>query len=163
MNDYLRFKEVMVINKDKKNIGKMKLENALDLAYATNDDLFCIAPHALPPVCQVGDYSKWKFNQNKSVRKYNKAQKIKKVKQIRFKAFIGENDLEIKINKTKEFLKQGFKVKLSMVLYGRQMANKVELIGTMNKFLEKINDSGKPMTKVIQHGKFFDVVITPNK
>ncbi len=153
----------MVIDKDKKNIGKMKLGDALDLAYKNNDDLFCVAPNAIPPVCQIGDYSKWKFNQNKSIRKYNKTQKTKKVKQIRFRAFIGENDLNIKVNKTIEFLKSGYKVKLSMALYGRQMANKDELIQTMNKFINKLEDHGKPITDVIQRGKFFDVVIVPNK
>ena len=87
-------------------------------------DLVEVAPTARPPVCKILDYGKWRYQQQKKEDKARAASRAGQLKELKLKTVkIGDNDLLIKINHAKEFLKEGNKVQFTLQFRGREMAH----------------------------------------
>src|SRR6202034_1074749 len=87
-------------------------------------DLVEVAPTARPPVCRIMDYGKWCYQQQKKEDKSRASSRAGRLKQINIDTIrIGEHDLEIKINRAKDFLKEGNKVQFTLRFKGREMAH----------------------------------------
>lgn len=97
----------------------MTLYQALEKAEEEGLDLVEIAPNAVPPVCKIIDYGKYRYQTTKKERENKKAQHHSKVKEIRFKPNIDSHDLETKLKKAKEFLSKGDKVRFICTFRGR--------------------------------------------
>jgi translation initiation factor IF-3 len=106
-----------------KNVGVMKTSDALKLAYSKNLDLLLIAPNIDPPVARIVNFNKFIYDENRKERA-NKA-KIKKseVKELRLTPMTSEGDIQRFIKRSKEFLAEGNKVKISVKMRGRQMTH----------------------------------------
>ncbi len=104
-------------------LGVMKLSDALALANERQVDLVEISPNANPPVTKLLDYDKYRYQQEKTAQEARK--KIKKiaVKNIRLSVRIGDHDLGFKTKKANEFLAEGNKVKIDIVMRGREQAH----------------------------------------
>lgn len=154
----------MLVSENKENMGKMEFSKALNIARSKGLDIFCIAPSANPPVCKLGDYFKYKYEMRKKLKSFKKANSAGKVKQIRFRANIAKNDLNIKANKAIAFLKDGFKVNVSLSLWGRQMQNIEEFTKSIYEFINIVSEYGEPVTKEIKkRNNFFEILINPIK
>lgn len=127
----------------------MDKEEALFRARQQEKDLVEIAPEAKPPVCKIIDFKKFRYQQEKKQAVGRKKSKGAGVKEIRFTPFIAENDYEIRIKKAKTFLKQGYKIKLTVRFRGRQMIRKE--FGF--KLLEKATATLEEVAKVEQEPK----------
>ncbi len=99
----------------------MPLPKALSLARERGLDLVEISPTAVPPVCKLLDYGKYKYEQTKKDRKAKKGQKIGLLKEIRFRPKIEEHDLQAKIKKVNEFIEEGSKVRIVVRFRGREI------------------------------------------
>lgn len=86
-------------------------------------DLVEVAPTAVPPVCRIMDYSKYKYEQEKSEKEARKKQKVIHLKEVRLSPKIGEHDYQFKLKNLQEFLKRGDKAKVTMMFKGREMAH----------------------------------------
>ena len=87
-------------------------------------DLVEVAPTARPPVCRIMDYGKWRYQQQKKEDKSRASSRAGRLKQINIDTIrIGDHDLEIKINRAKDFLKEGNKVQFTLRFKGREMAH----------------------------------------
>ena len=104
-------------------MGLVSAEDAQKIAYEHNLDLVKIAPQAVPPVCRIMDYGKYRFEQLKKEKEARKKQKTVDVKEIRLSLNIDTNDFNTKINQAKKFLKSGDRVKVSIRFRGREMAH----------------------------------------
>ncbi len=104
-------------------MGIVSAEDAQKIAYEHNLDLVKIAPQAVPPVCRIMDYGKYRFEQLKKEKEARKKQKTVDVKEIRLSLNIDTNDFNTKINQAKKFLKSGDRVKVSIRFRGREMAH----------------------------------------
>ena len=104
-------------------LGIMSAREALQLAAERNLDLVKIAPTANPPVCQIMDYGKYRFEQQKKEKEARKNQRVVDIKEIRLSLNIDTNDFNTKVNHAKRFLKEGNKVKASIRFRGREMAH----------------------------------------
>ena len=102
-------------------MGILPLPKALDMARQTELDLVEISPTAVPPVCKLLDYGKYKYEQTKKERKAKKAHKAGLLKEIRFRPKIEEHDLQAKIKKVKEFIEEGSKVRIVVRFRGREI------------------------------------------
>lgn len=100
-------------------VGVMSREEALKLAQEKNLDLIEVAPMAKPPVARLMDYGKYLYREEKEERKQKSKQKKDVLKTIRISLNTGLNDLKIKAEKTDEFLKEGLRVQVELVLRGR--------------------------------------------
>lgn len=87
-------------------------------------DLVMVAPTAKPPVCRIMDYGKWRYQQQKKEDRSRASGRTGQLKELKFKTVkIGDNDLLIKINHARAFLKDGNKVQFTLQFRGREMAH----------------------------------------
>jgi len=111
-----------VIDETGKNIGALETWKAIELAKEKNLDLIEIVPSLSPPICKIMDYGKFLYKEEKKERAQRVKQKGGETKGIRFGIRISVHDLEIRVNQTEKFLKEGNRVRIEMVLRGREKA-----------------------------------------
>ena len=123
INEEIRDKELRVIGAEGDQLGIMTSAAALALAEEKNLDLVKIAPNAVPPVCKIMDYGKFRFEQLKKEKEAKKNQKVVEVKEIRMSPSIDTNDFNTKVKNAQKFLKDGNRVKVTVRFRGREMAH----------------------------------------
>ena len=138
INEEIRDKEIRVIGADGSQMGIMSAEQALKLAEEANLDLVKIAPTAVPPVCRVMDYGKYRFEQQKKEKENKKNQKVVETKEVRLSINIDTNAFNTKVNQANKFLKNGDKVKVSIRFRGREMAHSKLGLDVMERFGQAI-------------------------
>jgi len=119
VNQYIRAKEVRVVDENGQQLGIMSLQEALQKAQQLGLDLVEIAPQANPPVCKIIDFSKFKYQQEKKEKELRKAKRLSEIKEIYIKPTISEHDLQIKLNHIKEFLENSHPTKVMITYLGR--------------------------------------------
>jgi len=112
-----------VIGANGDQLGIMSSADALALAEEKELDLVKIAPNAVPPVCKIMDYGKFRFEQLKKEKEAKKNQRVVEVKEIRMSPSIDTNDLNTKIKNAMKFLNDGNRVKVTVRFRGREMAH----------------------------------------
>ena len=136
INEQIRFKEVRVIDTEGGQLGILPIKDAINAAFAKDLDLVCISPNAVPPVCKIMDYGKYRFEQTKREKEAKKNQKVIDVKEIRLGLTIDTHDFETKGNHAIRFLKSGDKVKVSIRFRGRELGHPEIGLETMSRFAE---------------------------
>ena len=123
INEEIRDKELRVIGADGSQLGIMTSSDALALAEEKDLDLVKIAPNAVPPVCKIMDYGKYRFEQAKREKEARKNQRVVEIKEIRLTPNIDIGDLNTKVKNACRFLKDGDKVKVSVRFRGREVTH----------------------------------------
>ena len=123
LNEEIRDKEVRLIGPDGAMIGIVTSEAALAMAEEHELDLVKISPNAVPPVCKILDYGKFRFDQMKKEKESKKNQRVVEVKEIRMSPGIDTNDLNTKMRNACKFLTDGNRVKVTVRFRGREMAH----------------------------------------
>lgn len=136
INEAIKFKEVRVIDSDGSQLGVMPINKALEAAYARDLDLVNISPNAVPPVCKIMNYGKYRFEQAKREKEAKKNQKVIEIKEIRLGLGIDVHDFETKGNHAIRFLKEGNKVKVSIRFRGRELGHPEIGLETMTRFAD---------------------------
>ncbi|MCI5545226.1 MAG: translation initiation factor IF-3 [Azospirillum sp.] len=122
VNQEIRVKEVRLIDENGENKGIVSIKEALSLADEAGFDLIEISPQAVPPVCKIMDYGKYKYEQQKKKNEARKNQKIVNIKELKLRPMIDVHDYEVKVKQAKKFLEQGDKVKFTIRFKGREMS-----------------------------------------
>ena len=112
-----------MIGADGSQLGIMTSSDALALAEEKDLDLVKIAPNAVPPVCKIMDYGKFRFEQLKKEKEAKKNQKVVEIKEIRMSPSIDTNDFNTKVKSAVKFLNDGNRVKVTVRFRGREMAH----------------------------------------
>ena len=123
INDEIHDKEVRLIDADGAQLGVMPIANAMRVAFNRGLDLVKIAPQAVPPVCKVMDYGKFRFEQAKREKEARKNQHVVDIKEVQLSVGIGIHDYNVKLGHAKRFIGDGDKVKVSVRFRGREMAH----------------------------------------
>ncbi|MFH1853793.1 MAG: translation initiation factor IF-3 [Candidatus Omnitrophota bacterium] len=123
VNQRIRIKDVRLIGPSGEQMGVVPTRDAMLKAQEVGLDLVEVAPQAIPPVCRIMDYSKYKYEQEKKAKEARKHQKIVHLKEIKFKPNIEEHDYQVKLHHLKRFLTRGDKAKVTMVFRGREMSH----------------------------------------
>ncbi len=142
INEQIRDKEIRLIGDKGEQIGILSAREAQKIADEKKLDLVKISPTAKPPVCKIMDYSKYKFDLAKKEKEARKKQKTISIKELRLSPNIDTHDVEVKVKKAIEFLKDGNKVKISIRFRGRELSRTDVAIGIMNDFAEKVSEFG---------------------
>lgn len=124
INHQISARELRVIGSDGKQIGLMSREEALQKASELELDLIEIAPMAKPPVAKIEDFGKFKYQEEKKLKKSKKGSKGGDIKEIRFSPFIGDHDFNTRVERIREFLDENNKVRIVVKFGGRQMGSK---------------------------------------
>lgn len=138
VNNQIRAREVRVIDSAGKQLGVMILEDALRLTREQNLDLIQITEKVEPPVCKISDYGKYLYWLKKKERGV-KPHLGGELKGIRLSFGISQHDLEIRAKQAEKFLKKGDKVRVEMILRGREKWLSNFAKGKINQFLEILN------------------------
>jgi translation initiation factor IF-3 len=146
VNEDIRVPQVRLIDEEGEMIGVMSARDALLRAYDAGMDLLEISPNAVPPVCKITDYGKYKYEQQKKANEARKKQKIVEIKEIKVRPNIDDHDYDVKMRSAKSFLEEGDKVKVTLRFRGREMAH--QDLGV--KVLERIRTELGEMAKVEQ-------------
>ena len=139
----------------------MSAEQALDLAISKGYDLVEIAPGATPPVCKIMDYNKYKYEQTRKLKEAKKNQKQIVVKEIKVTARIDSHDLETKLNQVTKFLEKENKVKVTLVLFGREKMNNSLRVDTLDEIAEKFTETAEVEKKYADKQKH--LILSPKK
>jgi len=123
INEEIIAQEVRVIGLQKESLGIMSVRQALRLAEEAELDLVEIAPLAKPPVCQIVDYGKFKYYEQKRLHEQKLKQKQVQVKEIKLRPGTNENDYQIKLRNMMRFLQDQDKVKVTLRFRGREMSH----------------------------------------
>jgi translation initiation factor IF-3 len=115
---------VRLVAENGDQLGIKTVVEALKLAEEANVDLVEIAPLAVPPVCKLMDYGKFRYREQKKEHEAKRKQKQIQVKEIKFRPGTDEGDYKIKLQKLIDFLDAGDKAKVTLRFRGREMAHK---------------------------------------
>jgi translation initiation factor IF-3 len=143
-NREIRVREVQLIDAEGQNRGVIDTLEALQLAETDGLDLVEIVPNAVPPVCKILDYGKYRFNEQKKAAEARKKQKVVEIKEIKLRPGIDDHDYETKMKAVRRFFEEGDKVKFVLRFRGREMAH--QDLGF--RVLERVKAETAPIAKI---------------
>lgn len=140
VNERIREPELRVITDDGDHLGTMKTPDALRIAKERELDLVVIQPKAEPPVAKIIDFGKYKYEKEKEARQQKSKAKTVEVKGVRLSPRIGQHDIDVRKEQAKRFLDKGDKVKVEIILRGRE--KRFGDVGTqvIEDFIEQLNE-----------------------
>lgn len=138
INDQIHVPEVRLIDENGKQVGVVSFADAIQTAQSHGYDLVEIVPDAKPPICKLLDYGQYKYEIEKQEKKHKKKQKKIEVKGVRISPRISENDLDFKVQQAERFFAEGNKVRLEMVIRGREFAHRDLIKETFDRFLKRL-------------------------
>lgn len=142
-------------------LGIMSADAALRIAYDKGLDLVMMAPQAVPPVCKIMDYGKFRFEKEKREKEAKKKQQVIEVKEIQLSCRIDDHDLETKAKQARKFLEAGNKVKVVMKFRGREMSHMAIGKEIIERFGNSCADVGTIDKKPVLDGRYMSMMIAP--
>lgn len=163
INEKIRDPKVRLIDENGEQMGIVSSYDANRIADERNLDLVKISPAAVPPVCKIMDYGKYKFDLQKKEKDARKNQKASELKEVWLSMTIDTHDLETKAKSAIKFLEDGDKVKVSIRMRGRQQAHASLGIVVMDKFFEYVKDISSKDKNAYQEGRNIIMLLSPLK
>lgn len=121
INQFIRAREVRVIDPEGNQLGVVPTQKALETAEEFGLDLVEVSPNADPPVCKIMDYGRYKYEQTKKKQEAKKKQSTFQLKEIKVRPKTGEHDLQVKMGHIRKFLGKKDKVKVTVIFRGREI------------------------------------------
>ena len=134
---------------------------ALQLAEEAGLDLVEISPNAVPPVCKIMDFGKFKYETQKKEAEARKNQKIIEIKEIKFRPGTDTNDYDVKMRSVLKFLEEGDKVKITLRFRGREMAHQELGLELLNRVAADVAEAGKVENMPRLEGRQMVMMIGP--
>ena len=148
-----------VVGEAGEQLGVLTTQDALKRAEEAGLDLVEVAPTAVPPVCRIIDYSRYKYEQEKREKEARKKQKVVHIKEVRLGPKIGEHDYQFKLRNLQDFLKRGDKVKITMMFKGREMTHVDLGRRILDRLSSDISSIGEIEESPRLEGRFINMVI----
>ena len=133
------------------------------LAIQKGKDLIEVVPNAVPPVCKIMDFGKFKYELQKKEKTQKKHQHVSQLKELRFHPNTDTHDFEFKAKHAIQFLEDGDKVKATVIFKGREVAYKEHGEKLLNLLSERLADYAKVDQPLKMEGRFMVVIYTPDK
>jgi translation initiation factor IF-3 len=159
----IRVSEIRVLDEEKNQLGVMATSEALSLARQRGMDLVEIAPAAVPPVCRIMDYGKFLYELHKKDHEARKHQKTIQVKEIKFRPKISIHDYTFKLKHVQRFLEEGNKVKITIMLRGREKSRPEMGIAVLDRVIGDVQGQGKPVGDVRKQDWAVSALLVPAK
>ena len=159
INHWIKTSPIRLIDENGENVGVIEISKALAMARERGLDLIEIAPNVRPPVCRLMEYGKYQYKKSKEEKDQKNKQKRVEIKGIRISMRTGQHDLETKIKQIEKFFEKGDKIKIDMILKGREkslfnlakekLTQFVELIPSETKIEQEIKSQPRGLSIVI--------------
>jgi translation initiation factor IF-3 len=163
INDRIRGPEIRLIGAEGENIGVVTPARAMQLAEEAGLDLVEISPNAVPPVCKIMDFGKFKYETQKKEAEARKKQKIIEIKEVKFRPNTDTHDYEVKMRNVVRFLEDGDKVKVTLRFRGREMAHQDLGRNLLDRVAEDVKEIGKVESMPRVEGRQMVMMIGPSK
>ncbi len=163
INGEIRAKEIRLISSSGEMLGIMPPQEALRMAEEEDLDLVEISPAAVPPVCKIMDYGKYRFEQMKREKENRRNQRVTELKEVGLSVTIDVGDLNVKARQTMKFLDAGNKVKVSIRLRGRQMAHASLGVDVMKRFFDMLEGKAVMDKAPVQEGRNIIMMLSAAK
>ena len=154
-------KEVRLISATGEQLGVMSAAEAMHMAMDADLDLVMISPNAVPPVCKLMDYGKFRFEQPKREKEAKKNQHVVEIKEVRLSPSIDVGDFNVKLRNAQKFLSEGNRVKVTVRFRGREMAHteigKTQLL----KFAEQCGEVASLDKEPKLEGRHMSIFLSP--
>jgi translation initiation factor IF-3 len=161
VNRRIRVPEVRVIGADGAQMGIMRTDEALRIAEDGGLDLVEVSPKAMPPVCRIMDYGKFKYEQSKQQQKAKKHQSTVILKEIKFRPKTDDHDFDFKVKHIRRFLSEGNKAKLVIIFRGREIVHPETGQAMLKAVVEACNDIAVVEQNPMMEGRRMLMVIAP--
>jgi len=163
VNERIRIREVRVIDEEGQQVGVLLTRDALEMARSRGLDLVEVAPNAIPPVCRLMDYGKYRYEQSQKERESRRNQHTVELKEIRLQPKIAGHDLDTKGRQGQKFLDAGDKVKFTVRFRGREMAHPEIGKGLLDRLAEQMRAFGTIEQSARMEGRTMTMYIAPLK
>ncbi|AVH67129.1 translation initiation factor IF-3 [Nostoc sp. 'Peltigera membranacea cyanobiont' 213] len=163
INERIRFPKIRVIDTDGAQLGIMPPQEALQLAEEKELDLVLISDKADPPVCRIMDYGKYKFEQEKKAREARKKQHTADVKEVKMRYKIEEHDYNVRVKQAERFLKDGDKVKATVMFRGREIQHSDLAEELLKRMATDLEPYGELQQAPKKEGRNMMMLISPKK
>jgi translation initiation factor IF-3 len=144
-------------------LGIISLQEALSLAESQQLDLVEVSPTAVPPVCRIMDYGKFKYQQSKKLQEAKKKQVHVQVKEIKLRPKTDEHDILFKVKNVRRFLEEGNKAKITVVFRGREITHMNIGQNVLDKFIDELKDVAVIEARPRMEGRSMFVIVAPKK
>ncbi|MCA0920994.1 translation initiation factor IF-3 [Pseudooceanicola nanhaiensis] len=162
VNDRIRAPEIRLIGAEGENVGVVPPARALAMAEEAGLDLVEISPNAVPPVCKIMDFGKFKYEQQKRESEARKKQKTIEVKEVKFRPGTDVHDYQVKMRNVLKFLEGGDKVKITLRFRGREMAHQNLGRELLERVAEDVKEVGKVENMPKMEGRQMVMMIGPS-
>lgn len=163
INERIRGSDIRLIGANGENIGVISPDKALLMAEEAGLDLVEISPNAVPPVCKIMDYGKFKYETQKKEAEARKNQKIIEIKEVKFRPNTDTHDYEVKMRSVFKFLDEGDKVKITLRFRGREMAHQELGRILLERVAEDVKEVGKVESMPRLEGRQMVMMIGPSR
>ena len=163
LNEEIRDKELRLIGSEGEQLGIMSADEALKIADEQGLDLVKISPQAVPPVCKLMDYGKFRFEQGKREKEARKNQHVVEIKEIRMSPGIDTGDFNVKLKNAHKFLADGNRVKVSVRFRGREMAHTEIGKKLLDEFAEQCAEVSSVDKGAKLEGRNMSMFLSPKK
>jgi len=133
---------------------------AIEMAQSKGFDLVEISPNASPPVCQIMDYGKYKYQKSKKEKDTKRKQHVVHVKEIRLRPKIEAHDFNFKVSHARKFIEKGNKVKATVLFRGREMAHKEFAKVLLERMANELEDIAKIEREPVMEGRMMIMFLT---
>ena len=161
LNEDIRDKEIRLIGSEGEQLGIMSADEALKIADEQGLDLVKISPQAVPPVCKLMNYGKFRFEQGKREKEAKKNQHVVEIKEIRMSPGIDIGDFNTKLKNAQKFIADGNRVKVSVRFRGREMAHTDIGKGLLDKFAEQCAEVATLDKGAKLEGRMMSIFLSP--
>lgn len=162
INNRIRARDVRLIDENGSQVGIVQLRDALMMAEERGLDLVEVAPTAVPPVCRIMDYGKFRYEQTKKEREARKHQKQADLKEVRLKPKTDDHDLDVKAKQARRFLLAGDKVKFTVRFRGREMAHPDIGREMLEQMAEELRDVATVEQRPLMEGRALSLMLAPS-
>ncbi len=161
INQMIRAREVRLVGEKGEQLGIMPLIQAQETARKHDLDLVEVAPAAVPPVCRLLDYGKYKYQQAKKDQEMRKSQKVSLLREVRLRPKIGDHDFEAKARTARKLLADGDKVKVTVLFRGREVTHPELGWKLLKRMTETLNENAAIERQPIMEGKRLNIILIP--
>jgi translation initiation factor IF-3 len=161
-NNRIRAREIRLIDEQGAQVGIVALRDAIQMAEERGFDLVEVAPNAVPPVCRIMDYGKFRYEQSKKEREARKHQKQVELKEVRLKPKTDDHDIDVKAKQARKFLLGGDKVKFTLRFRGREIFHPDIGLKMLEGMAEDLRDISVIEQRPLMEGRVLSLLLAPN-
>jgi translation initiation factor IF-3 len=126
-------------------------------------DLVEVSPTAVPPVCRIMDYGKFKYQQSKKMQEAKKKQVQVQLKEVKLRPKTDEHDMQFKIKHVRRFLEEGNKAKITLVFRGREITHMEYGQRALDRFAQELEDVATIEVRPKMEGRSMFMIVAPKK